>query len=154
MYQRFGGFWRRGCAFLLDQAILQILLAVSLTLAEWLLSRPLLHSPLSLRSLLAGEGTATVLTNGLGLLMSLLYFTSFHGSIGQTPGKKMLGLMVVRQTRDRMTWGVAFLRWAGYLVSAIPLGLGFLWIAVDRKKQGWHDKIAGTLVIRVQKNSD
>lgn len=154
MSQRFGGFWRRGCAFLVDQTILQIILMVSLTLAEWFLSRPLLHSPLSFRNLLAGEGAATLLANGLGLLMSLLYFTYFHGSLGQTPGKKLLGLMVVRQTRDRMTWGVAFLRWAGYLVSAIPFGLGFLWIAMDRKKQGWHDKIAGTLVIRVQSSPD
>jgi uncharacterized RDD family membrane protein YckC len=36
----------------------------------------------------------------------------------------------------------------GYYVSAIPFGLGLLWVGIDPKKQGWHDKLAGTVVIR------
>jgi uncharacterized RDD family membrane protein YckC len=43
---------------------------------------------------------------------------------------------------------VAFLRWVGYIISAAGICLGFIWIIFDRKKQGWHDKIAGTVVIR------
>jgi uncharacterized RDD family membrane protein YckC len=49
-----------------------------------------------------------------------------------------------------MTFGLAFLRWVGYIISAVVLYLGFVWIAFDAKKQGWHDKIAGTVVIRVR----
>ncbi|MGA7985503.1 MAG: RDD family protein [Burkholderiales bacterium] len=40
-----------------------------------------------------------------------------------------------------------FIRFLGYFVSIVPLGLGFLWIAFDRKKRGWHDLIAGTVVV-------
>ena len=47
-----------------------------------------------------------------------------------------------------MTFGLAFLRWVGYILSGIFLYLGFLWIAWDGRKQGWHDKIAGTVVVR------
>ena len=48
-----------------------------------------------------------------------------------------------------MTLSIAFLRWVGSLVSGIFLFLGFIWITVDSRKQGWHDKIAATLVVRV-----
>jgi uncharacterized RDD family membrane protein YckC len=39
-------------------------------------------------------------------------------------------------------------RYVGYIISTIPLCLGFLWVGFDSKKQGWHDKIAGTVVVR------
>jgi len=39
-------------------------------------------------------------------------------------------------------------RYFAYFISTIPLCLGFLWITFDRKKQGWHDKLAGTVVVR------
>lgn len=42
-------------------------------------------------------------------------------------------------------------RYFAYFISAIPMGLGFLWIAFDNKKQGWHDKLSGTVVIRQRK---
>ncbi len=42
-------------------------------------------------------------------------------------------------------------RYLGYFASTIPLCLGFLWIAFDKRKQGWHDKLAGTVVIRAQR---
>jgi uncharacterized RDD family membrane protein YckC len=67
---------------------------------------------------------------------------------GATPGKIAFGLKIV----DAATGGPPtllrlVLRYAGYVVSAFPLYLGFLWIAVDRRKQGWHDKIGRTIVI-------
>lgn len=40
------------------------------------------------------------------------------------------------------------LRYLGYYLSLLPLGVGFLWVAFDSRKQGWHDKLAGTVVIR------
>ena len=42
---------------------------------------------------------------------------------------------------------MAFLRWIGYMLSSLPLNLGFLWVAFDARKQGFHDKLAGTVVI-------
>ncbi|MDD1697770.1 MAG: RDD family protein, partial [Methanoregula sp.] len=59
----------------------------------------------------------------------------------------ILGLQVIQSSGEKMTPGLAFLRWVGYLFSGLILNLGFLWIVFDKRKQGWHDKIAGTLVI-------
>jgi uncharacterized RDD family membrane protein YckC len=82
--------------------------------------------------------------------ISMLYFTYFHGTTGQTFGKMIFGLQVVQSTGEKMTIGVGFLRWVGYIISAIVFYMGFIWIAFDGKKQGWHDKIAGTVVVRVK----
>jgi uncharacterized RDD family membrane protein YckC len=84
------------------------------------------------------------------VFISMFYFTYFHGAAGQTPGKMILGLKVVQSTGEQMTFGLAFLRWVGYIISAVVFYIGFVWIAFDAKKQGWHDKIAGTVVIRVR----
>jgi uncharacterized RDD family membrane protein YckC len=66
-----------------------------------------------------------------------------------TPGKMVIAAEIV----DARTFGppsTAQLlgRYAGYYVSTIGLFLGFLWIAFDPRKQGWHDKMANTVVIR------
>ena len=59
-----------------------------------------------------------------------------------------MDLQVMQASGDAMTPGVAFLRWVGYLVSLLFFGLGYFWVIVDPRKQGWHDKIAATVVIR------
>ena len=82
----------------------------------------------------------------LFLILSATYFIFFHGSIGQTPGKMLLKLQVVGTTGKKITYGIAFLRWIGCIFSSLAFFLGFLWVAFDSKKQGWHDKIAGTVV--------
>jgi len=81
------------------------------------------------------------------LALTIGYFTYFHGATGRTPGKMILGLKVIGEDGTPLTFGVAFLRSVGYLISSVVLNLGFLWVAFDKKKQGWHDKIAGTVVI-------
>ncbi len=88
------------------------------------------------------------------LLTGMIYFIWFHGTVGQTPGKMLFGLRVIQISGEKMTLGVAFLRWVGSLVSGLVFFLGFLWIAFDGRKQGWHDKIAATLVIRVGNEPD
>jgi uncharacterized RDD family membrane protein YckC len=66
-----------------------------------------------------------------------------------TPGKIALSVKIVdAKTGNNPTVRQSTIRYLGYYVSLIPLGLGFLWIAWDAKKQGWHDKMAGTVVIR------
>ncbi|MNC88285.1 RDD family protein [compost metagenome] len=55
--------------------------------------------------------------------------------------------IVDAQTGGRPATGKLVLRYFAYLASTLPLLLGFVWIAIDRRKQGFHDKIAGTLVI-------
>lgn len=71
-----------------------------------------------------------------------------------TPGKMALSVKIVdAKTGNNPTVRQFVIRYLGYYVSLIPLGLGFLWVAWDSKKQGWHDKMAGTVVIR-PKNKD
>jgi uncharacterized RDD family membrane protein YckC len=66
-----------------------------------------------------------------------------------TPGKMALKLRIVdASSGGRMRTGQAVGRYFAYFVSAIPLCLGFLWIGLDKRKQGWHDKLASTVVIR------
>ena len=85
---------------------------------------------------------------GIALLVAALVLW-FWGRFGATPGKLALGIKIVdAQSGKPASTGRLALRLACYLVSALPLYLGFLWVAVDRRKQGWHDKIAGTVVVQ------
>jgi len=76
-----------------------------------------------------------------------LYFLVFWSLSGQTLGKAALGVRVVRINGKRMGLVTAAVRYAGYIVSLTALGLGFFWILVDDRRQGWHDKMARTCVI-------
>ncbi len=82
-----------------------------------------------------------------GLLLSVIYYTSAWVRSGQTPGKRIIGVRVVGSQGQTLTWGEALVRYVGYLVSAVALSLGFLWVVFDRKRQGWHDKLAKTYVV-------
>ncbi|MBI4389586.1 MAG: RDD family protein [Nitrospinae bacterium] len=77
-----------------------------------------------------------------------LYFTCFLGVDGQTPGKKLLGVRVVRVDGEPMDYKTAFNRFAGYSVSGSVFFLGFIWALFDRNQQTWHDKMAHTIVVR------
>lgn len=80
-----------------------------------------------------------------------LYYWLFTGLKGQTPGKMAVGIKVVNAAGSVPGLGYAALREIpGKIASSIVIYLGFLWIAWDRQKQGWHDKIAKTYVIRVE----
>ena len=69
--------------------------------------------------------------------------------IQATPGKMAISAKVVdTKTGGPMSTAQAIVRYLGYFVSTIPLCLGLIWVAFDSKKQGWHDKIAGTVVVR------
>lgn len=66
-----------------------------------------------------------------------------------TPGKMALGARIV-DARSGNPASTAQLvgRYFAYYLSMLPLFLGFLWVAFDKKKQGWHDKLSGTVVVR------
>ncbi len=66
-----------------------------------------------------------------------------------TPGKMAVSARVVDATTgSTMSLGQSIGRYLAYFVSTLPLGLGLFWVAWDAKKQGWHDKLAGTVVVR------
>ncbi len=80
-------------------------------------------------------------------ILSLIYYVGSWTKSGQTLGKTLLGLKIVNANGTPISGGKAFLRYIGYIISGAVFSLGFLWLAFDSKRQGWHDKIASTLVI-------
>ena len=84
----------------------------------------------------------------LAIILFITYFAFFHGSWGQTIGKMIFGLRVVTIDGQPLTFPRALVRTIVYALSAIPLFLGFFWVAFTRSKRSWHDFAAGTMVIR------
>ncbi len=82
-----------------------------------------------------------------------VYSTVLHACGGQTIGKLLMGIRVVTVNCEPLPAGGAFLRWVGTLVSALPLGAGFLWMLVDREQATWHDRLAGTMVVADEQTS-
>jgi uncharacterized RDD family membrane protein YckC len=119
------GFWRRLAAALIDGILLGIVDTI-------------------LRLVLGGFGQL------LGLVVTIGYFTYFHGTTGQTPGNAAVGIRVV-DVRDRpgqpIGYGRALVRWVVSILSALVLLIGFLWMLWDPRKQTWHDKAVGSLPV-------
>jgi uncharacterized RDD family membrane protein YckC len=84
----------------------------------------------------------------LAFLVALAYFAGMWAWKGTTVGGIVLNLKVVRLDDQPVTFVVALVRSLAAAFSFIVLFLGFFWIIWDRDKQGWHDKIAGTVVVR------
>ena len=80
-------------------------------------------------------------------LLHMTYFTLFHAWLGQTIGKMLMGIRVVTNDNKFISPSVAFLRWSGYILSFVPLAIGFLWAVVDKDQCAWHDRLAQTRVI-------
>ena len=88
----------------------------------------------------------------LGFVVALAYFAGFWTWKGTTLGGIVLRLQVVRYDGGPLTFVVALVRGLAAALSVIVFFLGFLWIAWDNDKQGWHDKIAGTVVVRLPRS--
>ena len=148
----FGGFWRRLWAYIIDKFILYLMSLILFLIG--LIAMGLGGvSPWSIvvtGDLPRGMGLFMAVYLLTALFMDMTYFIWFHGTVGRTLGKRLFGLRVIRISGEKMTLGIAFLRWVGSLISGIFFFLGFIWIAFDNRKQGWHDKIATTLVVRVR----
>lgn len=71
-----------------------------------------------------------------------------------TPGKMAIGSKVVDEaTGNAPSYAQCVIRYVGYIVSMLPLCLGFFWVAFDKKKRGWHDMMAKTVVIKKEDHS-
>ena len=93
------------------------------------------------------NGVLELLTVLCLLFFSIFYYIGFWTTDGQTMGKTIVGLKVIRTDGTQLSVVRALLRYIGYIVSASLFSIGFLWAAFDPKRQGWHDKLAGTLVV-------
>lgn len=81
------------------------------------------------------------------IVLSFFYYTGMWTSSGQTIGKSLVGIKVIGNGGSRLSWSRAVLRYVGYLISAVLLSLGFLWIVFDSRRQGLHDKLASSYVL-------
>jgi uncharacterized RDD family membrane protein YckC len=72
---------------------------------------------------------------------------------GTTVGGIICNLRIVRVDGREVDWATSIVRALGCFLSLAAVGLGFIWIAIDPERQGWHDKIAGTLVVRTPKGT-
>jgi uncharacterized RDD family membrane protein YckC len=82
------------------------------------------------------------------IVVSVIYYVRFWASSeGQTIGKGMMNIRVISTDGASISVGKGIIRYIGYIISGLIFSLGFIWIAFDGKRQGWHDKIAGTYVV-------
>jgi uncharacterized RDD family membrane protein YckC len=139
----FAGHPARLIAWILDGIILSILLT-ALYLAIGLVGGLVAAGSNELGVLILIIGWVAV------AIVGLVWYPYWWSKTGQSPGKKIMHLKVVRaENGELLSLGGGFLRLIGYWVAAFVMYIGFLWILVDGKRQGWADKIAGTYVIEV-----
>jgi uncharacterized RDD family membrane protein YckC len=91
-------------------------------------------------------------TGSLGLIILLAYFTAMWAWKQTTVGMIVFRLKVYRVDNSPLTFSVAVIRALGLLLSILPFGLGFFWMIWDKDKLTWYDRIAGTVVKRVEGN--
>jgi uncharacterized RDD family membrane protein YckC len=132
------GFWKRLVATLIDTVILLVII-VPLLLAiygrEYLARAP-------------SDGFAGFWDVMLQVVLPAIAVILFWKYRSATPGKMAISVKIVdANTGAAPATRKLVVRYFAYLVSILPLGLGFIWIGIDRRKQGFHDKIAGTLVV-------
>lgn len=86
--------------------------------------------------------------SGASVLIGVVYFVyCWSWQNGQTLGNRAMKIRVVKENNKPLDVKTAFIRYIGYWLSGIPLFFGFLWVLWDPKKQGWHDKLARTIVV-------
>ena len=144
----YAGFWIRFAAWLIDAVLLAIVLTV---LGQYTDIGFQIHTG---GSAVVGDRYydhyygATV-TNPLPVLVAGVYFVVFWSVLGASPGLLLFRMRIRRsETGTEPGLGWALVRYLGMLIAAIPLGLGLMWAGWDWRKQGWHDKMAGTVVVR------
>jgi uncharacterized RDD family membrane protein YckC len=121
------GFWIRVVAYLIDGVLLIIV-----------------------DTILGAIFKSQTLQSLIGLLVGLAYFVYFWSASGggQTLGQRALKLRVVKTDGSQLDYAGALVRYIGLIIASIPIGLGLAWVGWDPNKQGWHDKIAGTYVVK------
>jgi uncharacterized RDD family membrane protein YckC len=130
----YGGFWIRAVAYIIDAIILGIIGGI--------VSVPLAvdYSDPSSNSYRA--------SNAIELILSLVYFAGLWTYMGASLGQRVFRLRVAdANTGQPISLGKAALRWLGLVLSFAVCLIGVIWVAFDSRKQGWMDKIAGTVVL-------
>ena len=133
----YAGFWVRFLAFLIDAILLGIVSAA--------------FTPVWGPQITTTGANVEIhaQANAIGTLIGLIYFAGMWAWRGQTVGMMPFNMQVVGVADGkRIDVFRGLLRYVGFIIAAIPLLIGLIWAAFDARKQGWHDKIASTVVIR------
>ncbi|KKW78632.1 RDD family protein [Acinetobacter sp. AG1] len=130
----YAGFWIRFAASIIDNIIIFVALIPIAMLLGW-------------------ESTySSGLSSGIEWLWQILFAVFFvfcWVKFAGTPGKRLLRLKVLdERTGENITVGQGIIRYIGYFPAILVLFIGLIWVAFDSKKQGWHDKMAKTVVVR------
>ena len=134
----YAGFWIRVGAALIDTLLI---IAVTFPLLLWIYGWSYFGDETALFA-----GPADFLISWVAPAIAIVMFWLYRQA---TPGKMMLSLRVVDATTGgTLSVGQSIGRYFAYYVSMIPLFIGIIWVAFDSRKQGWHDKLAGTVVVR------
>lgn len=133
----YAGFWVRVWASVID-SVLICLITVPVLIS--------LYGPQYFGSQEFVKGPMDFLVSYVLPAIAVIAFWVYKSA---TPGKMAISAQIVdAQTGGRPSNGQFVGRYFAYFVSIIPLCLGLLWVAFDKRKQGWHDKLAGTVVVR------
>jgi uncharacterized RDD family membrane protein YckC len=147
--QEYAGFWIRAWASLIDTILVLIVLVpliVSIYGLNYMSMESVNASSSYSASFYSFEGKGNFIINYILPAFIVLAFWIYKSA---TPGKMLTKLKIVdAKTGEKPSLRQFMLRYLGYFVSSFIFCLGFIWIAFDKRKQGWHDKIAGTVVIR------
>ena len=96
----------------------------------------------------AGFSLVNVLRGLFFLTFPVFYYVYLHAVYGQTFGKMALKIRVVNEDGTPLDYRKSFLRWLGYFLCDLTFYIGYLWAAFDPRKQGLHDKVCKTVVVR------
>lgn len=142
----YSGFGRRLVAVLLDAVILGVISGIIAAILGGILGGKAMNNGEASSSFIVGFVT---FNNVVSIVLTIGYYVFYQAKMGQTLGKKVMGIKVVDakgKTPGALTF---FLREiVGKMVSGIILGIGYLMVLWDGKKQALHDKIASTYVVK------
>ncbi|MFB2539242.1 MULTISPECIES: RDD family protein [unclassified Acinetobacter] len=140
----FAGFGRRLLATIIDAIILAIVTAILSSILQMMGVLSPLENVENIEALQAAVLKQQLFSNIFGLIVTVILWMKWAG----TPGKRLLKLKVLdAKTGNKISFGQAILRYFAYILSTLPLFLGFFWIIWDKQKQSFHDKIAKTVVV-------
>lgn len=105
-------------------------------------------------AVLVGILASALADSGEAILVMLAAYGAVMWKLkGTTIGGIVCNLQVVRIDGREIEWDTAIVRALSCFLSLVPAGLGFLWIVFDEERQSWHDKIAGTVVVRARRGA-
>jgi len=139
------GFWLRLVAITIDTAILGAFSLLMLMLGSAITAMGGGSSNLDLE--FGGPMSLFLLWASGVFIAAAAYFTILHCEYGQTIGKSLLRLEVRTPEGEALSYSQALFRWFAYAAAASFFGMGFLWVAVNPGKRGWHDLLADTVVV-------